>query len=158
MGSELMMIPEKGEMSKIKYFLNLGNTDSGDDDEDFPGPIVNKVFPRFWTKWRGNRLDLCYTLARGNSELALAFAKELCKYFKFKKIGWSSVGKYIPVKEFMKCRPYSDEIFEFRRTIYFKRRSQFISQYINDIKTAQREYEGWARRLCRCFKKLCSHN
>jgi hypothetical protein len=100
MGGEIMMIFEAGEAAKIKK-LDWDKLTVGPKMPDLPSQD-------FWVDWKGNKLELGYTVV--DSDWAQAISHELCKRFKVKKAGWDSVGFCKDIENFKKAKAFSGRL------------------------------------------------
>ena len=146
MGGEVWMLAEKGEARKVKAVLK---------ESSYVGPkLPGSAFPcDFWVEWRGNRLELGYTIGgRANGEWAYAVALALCRRFKFRKAGWDSVGYCDTMEEFTRGRPFSADLKMFERAkgrLFGGMLARMVEAtgYVDGLKKAQKAYEKAAAEL-----------
>lgn len=144
MGGELLMIPEKGEVEKIKRIFP--------DNSSFVCPQLQngKHIGDFWVTWRGNKLELGYSFGSPlNGEWALAVGLEIARHFRIKKAGWDSVGYCKSMDEFMCSKilgyyPFFWKIPKLKKHYEEEARKLLTSQKICDIKASTIGEKSWA--------------
>lgn len=128
MGGEAWMFFAKGEVTKVRKWLNTV-AGQGSRNEYFS---LGTTMPWLsYPNWihpmlRGRKLEVAYNFGSESQPFADALCAEICKKFKVEKFGWDSTGwcefNYDPTK----LKPYAFELRFLNRKL-IKRRSDILS-------------------------------
>jgi len=103
MGGEILLIMEKGEVTKLKKFLNNNSHFEKGDDGIYSSSSPDEG-NGCWIEFRGGAcLEVGYQVFHLCSNWASAIACGIKQNFKVKKGGWDSVGY---CDQFFKSRPF----------------------------------------------------
>ncbi len=104
MGGEVLLMMEKGEVSKLKKFLNENDHFEKDDDDGIFSSSAPIEDTGCWIEFQGGAsLEVGHQVFHMCSNWATAIACGIVKKFKVKKGGWDSVGYS---DDFFKSRPF----------------------------------------------------